>query len=484
MIPLNKHDLALLHILSSKRLAVKALKTAKRGLDLFPPRQMPHLDILWRHLVTSAVESKKSGTFLDWDRADFVAQCLEDMRSSDMLDENKARLQAICEQYLSNKEFDEAQGEKYLLEEINESVQRQISRAITNSEPFDALRKLVSTGQEIREDVKADRKEKTLFVNPLDNVVRYLHKMPKLASGVKHFDKATNGGMSEQEIALIAGLSGGGKSMSAVELVGSQILLGRSAAWFTYEQPFDQDMMQRMVAFITGYSLDLIRGCEFEDLPDDVRIRFSNIATQVKNKLLAADFSSNEMLDEDDPDDDGSVYSIRKRLEMWASVGNTPDYIMFDWLGAAVKRIATTRGVDISQAFAYTTIANDIVGDLVQLAKDFKTRIVFFHQLEPALKKSPPARKPVSTELQMVKTLTNWVNYAIVLGKRDENQRCWYICDKCRNGLPSEHVVELDGEHSRFKLLEGYQPGRNGQFINAKEIQEELSQEKSYQPLV
>ena len=273
----------------------------------------------------------------------------------------------------------------------------------------------------------------------------------------------------------------------AIQLVGSQLLLNNPTAWFTYEQPFDQDLMQRLVSFTTGYSLDIIRGKEFYDLPEQVRERFSAVAKQTADKMIATDFTSNDMLDKDDPEDDGSPYSIDKRLTIWKrEKGYTPQYLMFDWLGAAVRRLAAVRNVDIGQISNYQNLGNEIIEGLIDIAKKFGTRIVMFHQLEPGLKKSPPSRKPTSVELQMIKSATNYVQYGMALGKRDENQRCWFVCDKCRNSYPSEVVIELDGEHAKFNLLDGYAPDRNGQFVNISEIIDEMdsSAENSYRPVI
>jgi hypothetical protein len=159
---------------------------------------------------------------------------------------------------------------------------------------------------------------------------------------------------------------------------------------------------------------------------------------------------------------------------MWYDKGKVPSYVFVDWLGAAVKVIATKRGVDIGQVTNYIAIANDFIMDLVAIAKKFGTRIVFFHQLDPAIKKSPPSRKPTSVELQFIKSAANWVTYAMVLGKRDSNERCWYICDKCRTGTPTECVIELHGEDAKFEMIEGFAPGRDGQFIDIAAIQEEI----------
>ena len=156
-----------------------------------------------------------------------------------------------------------------------------------------------------------------------------------------------------------------------------------------------------MVSFITGYSLDIIRGREFKELPEDIRTKFLALSNQMSDKLIAADFSNNNMLDKNDPEDDGSVYSLRKRLDIWADQGKVPSYIMFDWVGAAVKRLAAVRSIDIGQITNYIALANEIIDGLVQLAKQYHTRVIFFHQLDPAIKKSPPSRKPTTVELQI-----------------------------------------------------------------------------------
>lgn len=832
MIPLDKHDLTMLHVLSSEKLMLKSLKAAKAGQELFPPRRVPHLDLLWRHFIRFAIQSKKEGHWLQWDRQAYVADCLEELKQrDDISDECKARFQAICVQYIGAEPLDSEAGDKLLMEAVNEAIRAQISRAVYNSEAFDGIRQLVNKGVELKESLEtADEKQK-LFVNPLLEVETYLHVLPKMPTGVRYFDRVTNGGMSEGEVALIAGLMGGGKCLgkdtpvlmydgtvkkvqdvrvgdqligmdstprtvlslgrgrsemykvtpvkgdsftvnryhiltmicsgpvlwkgvrykpgdlidicvedlyaqsdsfksllkvvrtgvdfkfksapeldpyfvglylgdgakgkaqittadtevvgycvkymqglgfncnihkdprhnciyvniskvsnktegaltiirrntfiddekrildmyktgsrevrmkilaglidsdgythhgfheivtkyssladdicfvarslgyaayvkkcektcyntgaagtyykvsisgdfsdlpvllprhklskrkqvksvlrtgytitklpedeyygftidgdhrfllgdftithntaTAIQLVGSQLLVGNPVAWFTFEQPFDQDLMQRMVSFITGYSLDIIRGREFKDLPEDIRTKFLALSNQMSDKLIAADFSNNNMLDKNDPEDDGSVYSLCKRLDIWADQGKVPTYIMFDWVGAAVKRLAAVRSIDIGQITNYIALANEIIDGLVQLAKQYHTRVIFFHQLDPAIKKSPPSRKPTTVELQMMKTMSNYTQYAMAIGKRDENQRCWFVCDKCRNSYPSECVIELDGAHAKFNLLEGYAPGRNGQFININELQEELNDSSdtadSYQPVI
>ena len=484
MIPLDRHDLALLHILADNRLMIHALKVTRKGVDLFPVKLRPHLYIIWNQVVKAVLQSKKDNRFLQLNKQDIVADCLEVVKSFDMLDENKARLKAICEKYLSDEKFEYDKGKEYLLGEIDDAIQRKLSKAVYSSSSFEAIKKIVDSGDDIKNEVN-NQKDKTLFVNPLLNVRTYLQRVPKMPMGVSYFDKVTCGGMSEGELCLIAGLMGGGKSAQAIQFVGSQLLLDNCVAWFTYEQPFDQDLMQRMVSFITGYSLDFIRGTEFDQLPEDVKTKFSAVSSQVAEKLIATDFSNNDMLDNDDPDDDLSVYSICKRLEMWRKTqGKAPSYVIVDWLGAAVKNIAARRGIDVGQVTNYIAIANEYLTNLVQAAKEFKTRIIIFHQLDPSIKKSPPSRKPTSVELQFIKSASNWVDYAIVLGKRDANQRCWYICDKNRKAYPSECVIELEGEYARFKLLEGYAPGRDGQFINVAELQDEMADNQEYEGLI
>ena len=61
MIPLDKHDLAMLHVLSSKELMAQAIKAAKQGADIF---RRQHLALIWKTLIRFALQSKKDGTWL------------------------------------------------------------------------------------------------------------------------------------------------------------------------------------------------------------------------------------------------------------------------------------------------------------------------------------------------------------------------------------------------------------------------------------
>lgn len=476
MIPLDKNDLCLLHVISNKDLLLQALKAAKRGADLFPQRRRPHLSLMWKTMIDEVVRSKKEDRWLEINKQNYVAEVLEKLKEADMLPENKEKLKQLCTSYLNDIELNPEDGKRYLKEVLEEAINRKLSSAISSSQSFAAIKKLVEQGSEIRETVD-NPSSKTLYINPLLKVEKFLKRVPKTPMGVNYFDKVTCGGMSEGEVCLIAGLMGAGKSMQTIQFVGSQLLLGNCVAWFTFEQPFDQDLMQRLVSFVTGYDLDMIRGSEYKDLSEQVRLKFEKVRTQAADKIISTDFSSNEMLDPDDPEDDFSAYSIDKRLTMWqTSQGKVPTYVMVDWLGAAVKNIATKRGIDIGQVTEYISIANTFLTDLVKIAKKFHTRVIVFHQLDPNIKKSPPSRKPTSVELQFIKSASNWTDYAIVQGKRDDNQRCWYICDKNRKAYPTECVIELDGNHAMFKLLEGYAPGRNGNFINIAELQKESEQ--------
>lgn len=470
MTPLNWHDLSLLYILKSDKIANKAIKAAAKGADLFPRKHFPHLACMWEAFLKARAEAKKQHKEINLDN--LIASALDVMPQYELLPENQEKLKELCNRSRESIEIDDEVATDYIKRLVLETVQRQLSRAVVTSAAYESIKQLVEKGDSLKA-VVTENKDKQLFVNPLMNVRQYLKRVPKRPTGVVHFDTVTNGGMSPGELCLIAGLMGGGKSMTTIQLVGSQLLINKAVGWITYEQPFDQDLMQRLVSFLTGYELDSIRNSEFDDLPDKVKDKFEAISSAMSEKLIATDFSDNKMLDPDDELDDGTVYSIRKRLEEAKRRGIEIEYLIVDWLGAAVKNIARVRNIDIGVVTNYIAIANDYLTDLVQLAKDHNLCIVLFHQLDPSIKKSPPSRKPTSVELQMIHSAANWVQYAIVIGKQDENKRCWFICDKNRTGPAGECVIELDGAHAKFKLLRGYAPGRNGQFVNMAELEDD-----------
>ena len=132
MIPLDKHDLALLHILSNKDLLLQALKAAKKGADLFPQRYRPHLNLIWRCLCREVVRSKQENRWLEIKRQNLVADVLEDLKKTDMLQENKERLKQICTAYLNETEYDPKDGKEFLRTVIEEAINRKLSLLFLN----------------------------------------------------------------------------------------------------------------------------------------------------------------------------------------------------------------------------------------------------------------------------------------------------------------------------------------------------------------
>ena len=192
---LDRNDLALLYCLRDKELRQSAIKLTKKGAELFPARQRPHLALIWTTYIAELVEAKKTGKF---DRYHFVTVVLEKLKTADMLSENKDKLKEICEKYTDETfELDHAMGKQYLEAVLEETTQRVLSRAVVSSKSFKDISQLVNQGKDWQEDLHGEDEERKLFINPLMNVTKYLKRVPKLPMGVAHFDKVTNGGMSE-----------------------------------------------------------------------------------------------------------------------------------------------------------------------------------------------------------------------------------------------------------------------------------------------
>lgn len=147
---LDRNDLALLYCLRDKALRQAALKLTKKGADLFPARQRPHLALIWTTYISKLVEAKKTGKF---DKYNFTSTVLEKLKTADMLTENKDRLKEICMKYTDETfEIDHDLGKQYLEAVLDEATQRVLSRAVVSSKSFKDISQLVNqekTGKRI-----------------------------------------------------------------------------------------------------------------------------------------------------------------------------------------------------------------------------------------------------------------------------------------------------------------------------------------------
>lgn len=476
-IPLNNEDLALLHLLRNEKLALKAIRVIHEGAVLFPERYAPYLSCLWNTFMHCMLEQKKLTGKFTVDRKDYVAAALEALEKLDTIKEYKAAALRILELYEHEEVLDPAKGKQYLAKLVEGALQRQISSAVVRSSAFEQLKSLIAKGSKLIEDVNTDEKDKTLqlYSFPLANIESLMKRTVRIPLGIPFLDKATGGGVSTKEMAIIGGVTGGGKSHLTVQLVASQLTLRQYVGWATYEQPLDKDLSERLVANLTDFNLSDIRNKEFTELPESVQELYRAAVQGVEDYIVAMDFTTEDLLDPNDPMDDGGAYSIGKRLRAYREkTGHSIKILVLDWFGEMISKLAGKRGVDLSSCYRF--FARDELRILREVAEKEDCFIFVFHQLSKKVIDAPATNVPIKTDFQDISTISNNAEYCFLLGKLDDENRAWFNADKTRKVPRSLQIIRLDGEHARFIKEEGYQPDkRSGQFVQTISNIEDLA---------
>lgn len=262
-------------------------------------------------------------------------------------------------------------------------------------------------------------------------------------------------------------------TMCATDLACAQARLGHLTMWFTYEQPFDGDIAQRIVANFTGLQLSSIRNLDYQAFTDQQKMLLNASTAGIADNLVGVDFSTNAAFDPADPQDIGGVYSIQRRIKQAEQrTGRKVKFVILDWFGQIISRLAAYSNIDLSTNYRH--FSRTFLAQLRQMMQRMDVFILVFHQLSQKACDAKPTYVPNKTDFQDMKTLANNMQWCFTIGKRDQqNGVCWFNTDKARRCRPSLQLIQMDGQHARFKLTQDYIPDHRGHFINIKQPRQE-----------
>lgn len=479
MIALSKEELALLHILSCDKLTRRTLKVLRGGADLFPKRIFPHLHSILVTYLQAYSKCRKSNTDAALDRQLYIADALKALEDSQMLEAQKDRGRAVLTAYAEQNELKQEEGLELLRYVTEQHVARQVTKELSNSSAFEALRKTVERGQEL---VQAVRKQEDVVdqtrggVDLLASIPDLMTTRTRIPFGIPYLDKATGGGASTKELAVIGAGTGGGKTMTATDIACQQALMGNLTLWFTYEQPFDNDISERILANFTGIPLSTLRNKAFTDMSIEQQELYRSCTSGI-DCLVGVDFSTAANFDPEDDRDTGGVYSIEKQIRQAEErTGKKCKFVILDWFGQIIENQAALQEVDLSTNYRH--FARKFLAELLDMMARLDVFVLLFHQLNAKCCDAAPTYVPNKTDFQDLRSLANNAHWAFLIGKLDPNNICWFRCDKGRLKGVGTQTIQLDGEHARFVAVEGWAPGRDGNFYNYRVTQDSSGQEE------
>ena len=477
MIALTKEELALLHILSCDDTTRRTLKACRNKVELFPKRNLPHLNLILMQMLLELAECKKQRKPLKLNRQEFIANALKALEDSQMLDEQKDRGKALLTAYAEQvEELDKDKGKELLLYLIEQHCTRQVTSALGNSTAFASLRRMVDEGHALVQSMQEETQEKQQGgVDLIATIPELMATKTRIPFGISYFDKATGGGACTGELAVIGAGTGGGKTMCATDIACNQAMLGNLTVWFTYEQPFNNDISERILANLTGIPLSTLRNKSFGELTPEQQHLYRS-CTSGMDSLVGVDFSTTENFDPTDEFDTGGVYSIEKQIKLAEQrTGRKCKFVILDWFGQIMENQAALQEVDLSKNYRH--FARKFLADLLEMMKRLDVFVLLFHQLNAKCCDASPTYIPNKTDFQDIKSLANNAHWAFLIGKLDDNNVCWFRCDKGRLRGVGTQTIQLDGEHACFVAVEGWAPGRDGNFYNYKAVKDYGSDE-------
>ena len=468
MLTLDNAELAFLAIIGRPKLTQKALKLYAEGTVLFNAFTYPHLECMLRAYMNDLKQSRQVSIAFSKDQ--IAADLSEAVRAepavtAELMDKSDALLQ----RYVTDQLPSEKEGLAQITRLVRKDATRKLGGMITDNADFAQLQQTLNRSKQLVEDISEtdpDEHKRKFIFSPFKDIRELTRFMPRLPTGINWMDQVSHGGAREGECWLYLGPSGGGKSALAVQLACAQALMGNDTVWVTYEQTLYGDLSERMIANVTDTSLDDIRDKGYDNLPDIVRDRFESAVSSVQDKLTCLDMAQFEP-DPTDPKDIGGVYSICRQVKDLKDSGKRIKFIIVDWIGAMASRVFARTGGNMKndfQSFAQSSIIE---------AHDFGEAngvfFLFFHQTDTEAQHAKPTFCPNMTNARDDHGLCFYFDAVFAQGKRDVHNVCWLNPDKTRKAHTQPITLKLIGDRSRFDLVTGWVPNRDGKFYNPAE---------------
>lgn len=293
---------------------------------------------------------------------------------------------------------------------------------------------------------------KATFIDPFGDEDPLLSALKRTPWGVDFIDRVTSGGAIPGETALFLAPSGGGKTLTNVQLATTTALLGRRSMIITYEQGATPGITNRVYACALGRAVDAFQGMSTEDFSRraDLKQPWMDARKKIKGMIKIVD---QLQAARDHAGGSGGAQEIGTIIKQAQDSGFYPEYIGIDWLGPMVNNYMSARNISESET---TKTMTRIADDLRKIGDELKVNMFLFHQLGTEASAKGPRNKPQPTDAYMCKTLHHYMDTVICVGNRDkESQLAWINAPKVRNGEPfRDMLIQMDGAHSVWRTVD------------------------------
>ena len=432
----------------------RVMEIASR-LDLFDPLVLPTHALIWDVLRKAYSVVGQTGVITPFHVSESVR---EQGGEPETVEEALQLMEAARE--VDPSEVVEEIGLRYFEQFHVGAAKRDMLKKLSQAYTREDLMAMINNEQQ-RLD-RATVTDEVSVEHPLMDPVRFMPTSIKIPTGVRWIDHLSFGGHSTGEVVGILAPTGGGKTLTATQLLMAQAWRHNHALLATYEQPLSGDIAERIYCqAFNDRSVDFFRNTPPHLWSREDKIRYAELRDQFGKYLHVLDFAKGRQ-------GGNGVQDLRDAVEALEEINQKPTYLLIDWLWPAARRYCIAHGIPLETGMRAR--AQAIIADLKVVCTEKSLIGLIFHQLNTELSRASPARIPVVTDAYELKDFSFMLDACYVIGNRDkESQVMWLGTDKNRRGAPQHVLGKMDGARGRIELAQGVVYDARQGFIPAEQ---------------
>ena len=267
-------------------------------------------------------------------------------------------------------------------------------------------------------------------------------------SGCDFWDSVT-GGSVRGETTLVLACSGGGKTLTNIQLACSYALTGQHSLILSYEQIVFPGISNRVYSYALAKSLKLFEGKSREEFEEVLRQdpelaqKWQDVKKKLAGYLHLVDMQEVARAG----GAKGGPSDIEDIIKDKIAAGINIKYVGLDWFGPFVETMAAGKNLLTKSA-----IMDSAMKKLSLLSSRYNVNFVVFHQLGTGVAASAPSVLPKMNDSFECKSLCNHADTVVCIGTRCPTSNLAYICvPKQRSGNPHQKAcIRLDGAHAKW----------------------------------
>ena len=310
---------------------------------------------------------------------------------------------------------------------------------------------------EVREALKKSQVVKATSVDPFAFDVPVTSPEKKVRWNCDFIDAIT-GGAVRGETTLLLAPSGGGKTLSNIQIACSSALAGEYAMVFSYEQAVIPGLTNRVYSYVLGKEVSYFQGLEEAEVRDILtKDKYLSELWQKQKARLTGKLQLIDMLKaKQEGGGCGGVEEIANCIKRAQDEGRNPRYVGLDWFGPFIDNYMTSGKFAGKRGSAPKhEIMTAAANDLRIMGAELGVNLFIYHQLGTAAAIKKPIDIPMATDAHECKTLHHYMDTVICIGNRTPFTNLAFVhVPKQRNSTPHlKACIQMDGAHSRWKYV-------------------------------